>query len=221
MLFTVKSLTKSYDGRLILDGVDLDIQFGETIAITGPSGSGKTTFLNLLGALDRPDGGQILYNNLEINLLPKNDVSFFRNREIGFIFQKHFLLPQLTVLENILLPTLAFRDNQSQNFYLDRANNLLEKVGLENFKNKLPHKLSGGECQRVAFVRAMICNPKAILADEPTGSLDQKTASVLSDLLLELNQSSQTALIVVTHSDILASKMNKKYRIEQTKFTSY
>lgn len=221
MLFSVKSLTKSYDGRLILDGVDLDIQSGETIAITGPSGSGKTTFLNLLGALDRPDGGQILYNNLEINLLSEKDISMYRNRDIGFIFQKHFLLPQLTVLENTLLPTLAFRVNQSQKFYLDRANNLLEKVGLKNFKNQLPQKLSGGECQRVAFVRAMICNPKAILADEPTGSLDQETASVLSDLLLELNLSLQTTLIVVTHSDILASKMHKKYRIEHSKLASY
>ncbi len=182
---------------------------GETIAIVGPSGSGKTTLLNLIGALDKPDKGSIMFNDKNISKMTSDEQSHFRNRNIGFVFQMHYLLPQCSLFENVLIPTLSYKDKVQKNEAERRALELIERVGLTDQMHKLPGQLSGGECQRTAFVRALINQPTLLLADEPTGSLDSETAEILTDQLLELNKESNTSLIVVTHSMQLAEKMDK------------
>jgi len=214
MLLELNSVSKSYGKRELLKDISLKVNRGETIAIVGPSGSGKTTLLNLIGTLDKPDSGDIILNEKQLHTLNANELAIIRNTQIGFVFQMHYLLPQCTVFENILIPTLALKKaDKSLNY---KALELLERVGLIAQKDQYPSELSGGECQRVAFVRALINNPQLILADEPTGSLDQTTANLLLDLLLELNREHNTALIVVTHSLEFANKMQKVYRLHNS-----
>lgn len=213
MLLSVKNISKSFSNgktqRIILNNLNLEVEQGEKIAIVGPSGSGKTTLLNLIGTLDKPDEGEIKLLNYDLSKISRNEQLAIRNKEIGFVFQLHHLLPYLNVLENVLVPTLPNKKNKKES--LDRAEELLKKVGLWEIRNQKPGELSGGECQRVAVVRALINNPSLILADEPTGALDQKNADSLLDLLLKLNERINITIIVVTHSSKVAEKMDSKY----------
>jgi len=219
MLLKLEKVTKSYSkDRTILDQLDLEINAGERIAIVGPSGSGKTTLLNLIGTLDRPDSGKMYFENQDLSAFSDQHLAAFRNEKIGFVFQMHHLLPQLTLLENILLPTLTDKKLQGKET-LERAHKLISRMGLSEVSYQKPSELSGGECQRTAVARALINRPRLILADEPTGALDQKSAFNLTDLLVELNQEEGVTLIVVTHSMDVAKKMDRIYRLENGKLT--
>jgi ABC-type lipoprotein export system ATPase subunit len=225
MLLQLQQITKSYlsgsksPGRLILDQLDLQVADGESIAITGPSGSGKTTLLNLVGTLDRPDSGRILFGNSDLSEMDDRQLAIFRNEKIGFVFQQHFLLPQLTLWENVLLPTLAGGKGQNSES-IERAKRLIQRVGLTPVMHQKPPTLSGGECQRCAVVRALINRPQLLLADEPTGALDQNTSGILADLLVELNQEEGVTLLVVTHSASVAAKMGHKYSLANGKLVN-
>jgi lipoprotein-releasing system ATP-binding protein len=214
MLIKIQNISKSYGTQTVLKNLSLEIEESETTAIVGPSGSGKTTLLNIIGAMDKPDSGSVLFKDRNIIEMNEDEQSVFRNQNIGFVFQMHYLLPQCSVLENVLIPTLAFSDKSAKKDAENRAKELIDHVGLGEHIHKLPGQLSGGECQRTAFIRALINKPLLILADEPTGSLDGETASILTDQMLELNKEFGTSLIVVTHSMQLAEKMNKKYHLK-------
>ena len=191
----------------VLKKITLSVQKGQSLVIVGPSGSGKSTLLNIIGALDRPTSGRVLFNGKDLSKLNETELARIRNKEIGFVFQLHHLLPQCTVLENVLVPTLADKNRSSKKQNQERAVNLLQHVGLQNWLLHRPGELSGGQRQRVAVVRALINRPKLLLADEPTGSLDEKASKNIADLLVELNRSEAVTLIVVTHSIKLAERM--------------
>lgn len=219
MLLQVRNISKSYKSlygrtvREVLRDTDLHVEKGEKIAVAGPSGSGKSTLLNIIGALDFPDRGNIHFNGKALSGMDDSRLAEFRNREIGFIFQLHHLLPQLTLWENILIPSLpAKEDRVAVN---ERAKGLLKETGLWEIRHQKPGELSGGECQRTAVVRALINRPSLILADEPTGSLDASNASLLIDLLISLNSDQESGLIVVTHSMEIAAKMDKIYYLRE------
>lgn len=195
------------DAPYVLKDVTLRVDSGESVAITGPSGSGKSTLLNIIGALDRPTAGRVLLNGKDLSQLNDDELATVRNRQIGFVFQLHHLLPQYTVLENVLVPTLADASRSTGDDAESRAHRLLERVGLEHRLSYRPGQLSGGERQRVAVVRALINNPRLLLADEPTGSLDRAAADNLAQLLVELNREEGVTLIMVTHSLDLAERM--------------
>ncbi len=192
----------------ILSGVDFEVRPGESVAIVGPSGSGKSTLLNLIGSLDRPTTGKVFLDGQDLTALDDKELAKVRNQRIGFIFQGHHLLPQCSVLENVLVPTLADGNSQNGNAGA-RAELLLKRVGLGERMGHRPAQLSGGERQRTAVVRALINQPKLLLADEPTGALDQASAGNLADLLVELNREEKVALITVTHSPGLATRMSR------------
>lgn len=201
---------------VVLSHISLLIEEGQSVSIMGPSGSGKTTLLNLMGGLDRPTEGQVILDNKNLQQLSSRQLAGVRNRHIGFVFQLHYLLPQCTVLENVLLPTLAAGQSRSQREdTYHRAIHLLERTGLRDYVDARPGQLSGGQRQRAAVVRALICRPRILLADEPTGSLDADTAEQIADLLLELNQSESVALVIATHSEKLAAKACRRFRLEK------
>jgi ABC-type lipoprotein export system ATPase subunit len=217
MLLKLENISKSYSkDRVILEQLSLEINAGERVAIVGPSGSGKTTLLNLIGTLDRPDVGKMIFDGQDLSAMNDNQLAQFRNRKIGFVFQMHHLLPQLSLMENVLLPTLtdpALQGKETE----ERARRLIERVGLSGVIGQKPSELSGGECQRTAVVRALINRPALLLADEPTGALDQKSSGNLTDLLIELNREEGVALVVVTHSLDVAKKMDRIYRLDNGK----
>jgi ABC-type lipoprotein export system ATPase subunit len=188
------------DGVCVLKDITLKVEKGQSLSVVGPSGSGKSTLLNIMGALDHPTTGQVLLNGRDFAGLDETELAKIRNRQIGFVFQLHHLLPQCTVLENVLVPTLADKDRPPVSQIHQRAVGLLERVGLKDFLRRRPGELSGGQRQRVAVVRALMNKPQLVLADEPTGSLDRDAAQNIADLLIELNRSESVALIVVTHS---------------------
>lgn len=198
----------------VLRDLDLKVAVAESVAIVGPSGSGKTTLLNLLGALDQPSAGTITIDGTAVGGLAPDAAARFRNRSIGFIFQLHYLLPQCSVLENVLVPRLAGGWEEAAGAVRTRAEGLLEQVGLQDRLTHRPWQLSGGEQLRVAIARALINQPKVILADEPTGSLDPATGERIGDLLLRTNATARVALVVVTHNPGLAQRMQKTYRLE-------
>ena len=202
---------------LILDDISLKIETGDAIAITGPSGSGKSTLLNIMGTLDNATSGKVIINNLYISSLSDNELAEIRNSHIGFIFQRHYLLPQLNLIENVLLPVIPLKDKTKKKLAWSRGLNLLELVGLADKAVRLPGQLSVGECQRAAVVRALINQPQLILADEPTGSLDNNSASELGELMVTLNKTLDVTLILVTHSTELAKKMKKNYKLSKGK----
>src|SRR6266511_183193 len=193
----------------VLCDITLEIERGESVAIVGPSGSGKSTLLNIIGTLDRPSSGQVLLDGQDLSRLDDIQLAAVRNREIGFIFQAHHLLPQCTVMENVLVPTLANKDAALRDGAVERAKGLLEKVGLGARFTHRPGQISGGERQRVAVVRALINQPNLLLADEPTGALDRASAQTLADLLVRLNREEGVTLIVVTHALDLAKRMGR------------
>jgi len=196
-------------GVSVLKDITLKVDKAQSLAIVGPSGSGKSTLLNIIGALDRPTGGSVLFDGRDLSNLDEVELAEIRNRKIGFVFQLHHLLPQCTVLENVLVPTLALKNHASRREVNERAVGLLERVGLKDVLMHRPGELSGGQRQRVAVVRALINRPRLLLADEPTGSLDSDASDNIADLLVELNKSEQVALIVVTHSLKLAERVGR------------
>lgn len=200
----------------VLKDISLNVSNGESIAIVGPSGSGKSTLLNIIGALDRPSDGKVILDGKDFSLMDEKQLALIRNQEIGFIFQLHHLLPQCTVFENVLIPTLAFKDSKKSN-PSEYARRLLDRVGLKDRLFYRPGQLSGGERQRVAVVRALINHPKLLLADEPTGSLDHQNALSLVQLLAEINKDESVTLIMVTHSLELASKMSTILELREGK----
>jgi ABC-type lipoprotein export system ATPase subunit len=214
MLIELTHITKRYEGNPlpVLDDLSLKIPEGSAVAIAGPSGSGKSTLLNLLGTLDFPTTGEVLLNGVSTSALSSEQLAAMRNRSIGFVFQTHLLLPQLTVMENVLLPVIP-QEKDRQKLAPERASLLLDIVGLANKKKCFPGQMSVGECQRVAVVRALISEPELLLADEPTGSLDHDSAENLCDMIMKLKGDQSFTLIVVTHSPDLANRMDTVYRL--------
>ena len=218
-LLQLKEVTKRYaasggaDGVSVLAGVTLELASGETLAIVGPSGSGKSTLLQIIGTLDRATSGEVLLDGKNLAGLDDQQLAEVRNRQLGFVFQSHYLLPQCTVIENVLVPTLPGAKSEIRNPKSEiptaRAERLLKRVGLGERLNHRPGQLSGGERQRVAVVRALINQPQLLLADEPTGALDHASATSLGQLLVELNQEEGVTLIVVTHALDLAKCMGR------------
>jgi lipoprotein-releasing system ATP-binding protein len=206
-MLEINRLYKSYPtprGQLeVLSDVSLSLSRGDAASIMGPSGSGKSTLLYILGALEPPTSGTVTLEGRNPFALPEKQLAAFRNKQVGFVFQDHCLLPQCSVLENVLVPTLVA---ESQNGARDRARALLEQVGLKERLGHLPGELSGGEQQRVAIARALIREPLLLLCDEPTGNLDRASAEVVASMLLDLQRSRQNVLIVVTHNPDLAAK---------------
>jgi lipoprotein-releasing system ATP-binding protein len=213
-LLEAKNISKSYAtprGPLpILNAVSLSLAAGDAISIIGPSGTGKSTLLYILGALDPPTSGEVTLDGRNPFTLSDKDVSAFRNEEVGFVFQDHCLLPQCTVLENVLIPTMVGTANGDTE---QRAKQLLDQVGLSHRLEHRPAELSGGEKQRVSIARAMIRNPKLLLCDEPTGNLDRHTAVQVADLLVEINRASKNILVVVTHGAELAARFPKVFEL--------
>jgi lipoprotein-releasing system ATP-binding protein len=193
----------------VLRDIALEVASGESLAIIGPSGSGKSTLLHIMGTLDRPTSGAVILAGQDLSALDDQQLAAVRNRQIGFVFQAHYLLPQCTVLENVLVPTLAQPNGKASDGAGERARQLLKRVGLGERARHRPGELSGGECQRVAVVRALINQPQLLLADEPTGSLDHTAAQQMGQLLLELNREEGVTLIVVTHALDLARRMRR------------
>jgi len=245
-LLTLSNVTKRYEspgsgnGLTVLDNISLQVERGQSLAIVGPSGSGKSTLLQIIGTLDRPTSGTVQLEGQDLNQLDDVELAAVRNRKLGFVFQFHYLLPQCTVLENVLVPTLAKvkqsvgraslrADEKTERLAGTlappaqsetaeaRANRLLKRVGLGERLNHRPGELSGGERQRVAVVRALINQPGLLLADEPTGALDHASAQQLGQLLVELNREEGVTLIVVTHARELAAKMAKQLELKDGK----
>jgi ABC-type lipoprotein export system ATPase subunit len=222
MLLQVSKLTMSYPapagGSLtVLANVSLEVAAGESVAVVGPSGSGKSTLLQIIGTLDQPTEGRVLLEGQDLTQLSQLALAKVRNAQIGFVFQSHYLLPQCTVWENVLVPTLARNDSKAPDSgegVEQRAERLLKRVGLAERLHHFPGQLSGGERQRVAVVRALINRPKLLLADEPTGALDHASALNLGQLLVELNREEGVTLIVVTHSHELAQTMGRVLEIK-------
>jgi ABC-type lipoprotein export system ATPase subunit len=215
-MLSLHNISKSFNHRgIVLDQLELNISERDTVSISGPSGSGKTTLLNLIGLLDRPDSGEILFKGESVLEYDNTASAFYRSRNIGFVFQEHLLLPHLTVYENILLPLLSSRLSTEE--FSEREKHtleLMEKVDILTLSEKYPENISGGEAQRVALVRALVNKPSILLADEPTGSLDKKNAETLGNLLLEMNRLYGISIILATHSTGLADKMLQKYNLE-------
>jgi lipoprotein-releasing system ATP-binding protein len=230
-LLTLSNVTKRYDSPgggnslTVLDDISLQLERGQSLAIVGPSGSGKSTLLQIIGTLDRPSSGTVQLDGQDLNQLNEVELAAVRNRKLGFVFQFHYLLPQCTVSENVLVPTLAKvkvpPNSSASTAQIEtaeaRANRLLKRVGLAERINHRPGELSGGERQRVAVVRALINKPWLLLADEPTGSLDHASAQQLGQLLVELNREEGVTLIVVTHAKELATKMGKQLELKDGK----
>jgi ABC-type lipoprotein export system ATPase subunit len=214
-LLKLASVSKRYaapdkpDALTVLRDVSLEVAGGESLAIVGPSGSGKSTLLHIMGTLDRPTSGSVTLGDQDLSALNDQQLAAVRNQQIGFVFQAHYLLPQCTVLENVLVPTLALPKAKARDGASERAERLLKRVGLGERTGHRPGELSGGERQRVAVVRALINQPQLLLADEPTGSLDHASAQQLGQLLLELNREEGVTLIVVTHALDLARRMGR------------
>jgi len=223
MLAELQHISKYYEQpgssirNQVLHEISLKIAGSERIAIVGPSGCGKSTLLNILGTLDKPSSGKVILDGSPIDQMDENRLAEIRNSFMGFVFQMHHLLPQLTLLENVMLPLLPRKGPEILKSAGERALQLLDRVGLSGHLYNYPSQLSVGECQRTAVVRALINKPRMLLADEPTGSLDEDNAAQLATLLTELNLEQDVALVIVTHSMDLASKMDKIYQLHEGK----
>jgi lipoprotein-releasing system ATP-binding protein len=215
----VENVSKQYPTRAeplaVLRGVSLEMDVGQNAAIIGPSGSGKSTLLSIIGSLEKPTGGRVTLDGQDPAGLDEPALAEFRNKRVGFVFQDHYLLPQCSVLENVLVPTAA--DGKTTRASMERARRLLDRVGLSDRLEHRPAELSGGEKQRVAIARALVNRPTLLLADEPTGNLDRTTAERIGRLMLELQQHERMILIVVTHSERLAAIMGRRYELDEGK----
>jgi lipoprotein-releasing system ATP-binding protein len=215
-MLSVKQVSKSYVQRgTVLDNLSFEVKQGDSVAIMGPSGSGKTTLLNIIGLLDKPDTGSVVFRGQTVAGFSSDEAAAYRSRNIGFVFQDHLLLPYLTVADNIFLPLLAAKPGDEE--FASRREyikDLMLKTGITDLSGKYPFQISGGEAQRVALVRALANKPSILLADEPTGSLDQANALVLGNLLVALNIELGTTIILATHSAGLSEKMKRQLRLE-------
>jgi len=220
VIVELKEVSKWYPGaedRRVLEGIDLEVCSGQRFAVVGPSGCGKSTLLNLLGTLDLPSKGQVIFGSKDLQGASEKELASLRSQEVGFIFQLHHLLPQCSALENVLLPTLALANRPEKSEVMERAERLLNRMGLGDHMESRPGQLSGGERQRVAVVRALINQPRLILADEPTGALDEANAGKLMDLLIELNEEESVALVTVTHDLDLAGRLGNVKELREGK----
>ena len=221
----LQEVSKSYDSPVgdevveVFSGISLNLDEGASAAIVGPSGSGKSTLLNLIGALDKPSEGKVVVDGKEVGELSTDEAAAFRNRAIGFVFQSHHLLPQCSVLENVMVPALAGHGGLAGEALCKKAESLLDEVGLSQRLHHRPAEISGGERQRVAVARALVNEPKLLLADEPTGALDKANSGKLVELLLALNENRGLTLLAVTHSAELAAGMGIVYRLDDGKLS--
>ncbi len=222
-LLVAKGITKVYRGPheelVVLKDLDLTVNFGEFVGITGPSGSGKTTLMNILGTLDIPTSGEVRLGQSVYSRMSDQELSDFRSSEIGFIFQFHHLLPDLTALENVILPGLLTRRPRKE--ILSRATALLEAVGIAERAHHLPKELSGGESQRVAIARALVNGPSVVLADEPTGNLDKASGLKLMELLSSLNRIQSLTIVMVTHNEAFIPFFTRAYRLEDGRLRGF
>ena len=210
-MIQLEGITKSFGSLQVLKGIDLIINKGEVVSIVGPSGAGKTTLLQIMGTLDKPDSGKIVLNGTEVNRLKEKELSAFRNKEIGFVFQFHQLLPEFTALENVMIPALIA--NEKSSAAEKRAKEILSFLKLSDRMSHKPAELSGGEKQRVAVARALINHPQVILADEPSGSLDTRNKEELHALFFELRDQMNQTFVIVTHDEQLASQTDRTIHI--------
>jgi lipoprotein-releasing system ATP-binding protein len=220
-MLSIKNISKSFAQRgMVLNDLSLEVNAGDSIAIMGPSGSGKTTLMNIIGLLDKPDTGEILFNEASIANFSEDESAIYRNMNIGFVFQEHLLLPYLTVSDNIFLPLLASGHTQSELSVKEQhIKALMNKTGISELSGKYPYQISGGEAQRVALVRALANNPSVLLADEPTGSLDSRNADNMGNMLLEMNKQFGITIILATHSKDLADKMARVLHLGEGKLS--
>ena len=217
-MIEAKNITLSYGNLQVLKGIDISIKKGELISIVGASGAGKTTLLNILGTLEKPCSGGLIINNKNAHNLSDKELSLLRNKEIGFIFQFHNLIPELTALENVYLPSLIGKKDKKES--TKKATELLSLLKLENRLHHRPNELSGGEQQRVAVARSLINAPSIILADEPTGNLDSRNAFELHNLLIKLNKDLHQSFVIVTHNDELANMAERRLEMKDGKIFS-
>jgi ABC-type lipoprotein export system ATPase subunit len=221
-MLRINNVLKSFHQRgIVLNDLNLNVNEGDSVSISGPSGSGKTTLLNIIGLLDRPDSGEVIFRGKSILDYDHEEAAVYRNKNIGFVFQDHLLLPYLTVNENILLPLFASKITDSE--YKQKVDDsivLMDRTGISDLSGKYPFQISGGEAQRVTLVRALVNKPSILLADEPTGSLDKKNARNLGDLLIQLNNDYGITLILATHSQELAGRMKIRYNLSEGKLFS-
>lgn len=207
-MIRVKGIKKSFDNLQVLKGIDLEIGRGEIVSIVGPSGAGKTTLLQIIGSLDKPDSGSVEYDDTDLFSLSEKRMAQFRNRNIGFVFQFHQLLPEFTMEENVAMPALIA--GESRKTAIERARKLIDYLGLSDRRAHKPSQLSGGERQRAAVARALINSPKAVLADEPSGSLDSQNRAELHRLFFDLRRDFGHTFVIVTHDENLANQADRK-----------
>ena len=221
-MLNINKVSKSFHQRgIVLNDLSLIVNEGDSVSISGPSGSGKTTLLNIIGLLDRPDSGEVIFKGMSILKYDQEESAAYRNRNIGFVFQDHLLLPYLTVKENILLPLLASKTEETEyRKKVDESLKIMERTGISDLADKYPYQISGGEAQRATLVRALVNKPSILLLDEPTGSLDKKNAGNLGDLLIRMNMDYGITLILATHSHDLAEKMKIQYSLSEGKLVS-
>jgi len=221
-MLNINKVSKSFHQRgIVLNDLSLIVNEGDSVSISGPSGSGKTTLLNIIGLLDRPDSGEVIFKGMSILKYDQEESAAYRNRNIGFVFQDHLLLPYLTVKENILLPLIASKTEESEyRKKVDESLKIMERTGISDLADKYPYQISGGEAQRATLVRALVNKPSILLLDEPTGSLDKKNAGNLGDLLIRMNMDYGITLILATHSHDLAEKMKIQYSLSEGKLVS-
>jgi len=217
---SLKNVSKSFEDLdvPVLNNLSLEINASERVAILGSSGSGKSTLLHIIAGLDDPSKGNVFFNNDLITKLSDNNKSILRNKHIGFVYQSHHLLKDFSAIENVMMPLIIRRNDSLKDF--NQAKKILKKLGLGSRLNHFPHQLSGGERQRVAIARAIVTSPDIILADEPTGNLDHKNANIVFESFLELTEEFKTAIVLVTHDQSLARKMNKIYHLSSGKLKS-
>jgi len=218
-MLLINKISKSFIQRgVVLDDLSLEVKEGDSVSVMGPSGSGKTTLLNIIGLLDRPEKGSVIFRGSDISSFNENESAAYRNKHIGFVFQEHLLLPHLTVHENASFPLMASKLSADElRSKKDHIAFLFKKTGINSLRNKYPSQISGGEAQRVALVRALANNPSIILADEPTGSLDSGNAAIMGDLLLEMNRTFGITIILATHSAELSEKMARQLKLQSGK----
>lgn len=216
-MIQVRDISKSYDNLKVLSGVNLDIDRGEVVSVVGPSGAGKTTLLQIIGTLDRPDCGSVTYDGVDVLSMKDQKLAAFRNRNIGFVFQFHQLLPEFSVLENVALPAMIGGESRSESFA--RARKLIDYLGLGERCSHRPAELSGGERQRAAVARALVNNPRVVLADEPSGSLDSHNRHELHRLFFDLRRDMGQTFVIVTHDESLAGECDRVIHMRDGQIT--